>query len=89
MSPALLPKDDVEPAKKFCRDCKHIVLAKALANSQCGHEKGLKYSIAEVEFLVTGVPPAIGRYFCETMRDSVGECGPEGKLWEAKDANPG
>jgi len=64
----------------FCKDCKHAV------PSPSGHVGeflccDLVAPKQHSDYYVTGEPKFIPMY-CSTMRN--GDCGPEGKLYEAK-----
>ena len=63
---------------KFCKDCRHCRLpleyAKCLVSASPDHPEYLVYPESPAALL-----------FCSTMRMSGAKCGPDGKLWEAKE----
>lgn len=61
---------------KFCKDCRHAV--GPIASAKCNASLDLENR----EYLVQGATLDAMQY-CTVMR--VLKCGPEGKLWEAKE----
>lgn len=69
----------------FCVDCKHFIKNDSGAQfSQCAASP--KDLDAAVDYLVTGIEEPRKFYFCRTARLSqvAGDCGPEGRLFEAR-----
>jgi hypothetical protein len=72
-------------SERFCRDCRwayHWHVSGTTVAWLCRHASVVTSSIN----VVTGEPHTSAR-LCDLER-RVGECGPEGKHWEAKDTTP-
>ncbi len=79
---------------KRCIDCKHFSNGGLMAfiisplrriYAKCLHPKA-RHEIDRAHHLITGGEPQSRfiQFFCTTMRESFGDCGPEAKLFEAK-----
>ena len=73
---------------RFCKNCKHVLIeALGITYAKCGRLEAVK-EVTAPDFLVSGDGPTHEVSYCSTMRLSASKCGPEGRLWEAKEPEP-
>ena len=69
---------------KLCKDCHHFMPADDTSvMERCSHRQAAWTTGPD---LVMGNQPQTKQSYCMSMRGASGECGPDGKLWEPKDA---
>jgi hypothetical protein len=77
---------NAETTVKFCVDCRHCIQNNDDSEySLCGRAKRNSGS-EHRRYLVTGKLPPDEPSFCSAQRDYSGECGEDGKYFEAKEA---
>lgn len=62
--------------QKMCVDCKHHTV-------EAKQHVCLVYAFTNTD-IITGGKSLVGKLLCSFMRDREGDCGREGKLWQAK-----